>query len=311
MVDAATAQNYAVMAYAGGTFAGIADDAYITWDHADNYNNNNSSAWQTPEDFSEVHWGQNLVSYLQANNDPRLLVIAEVADTGAKNAANEGLAGDTTFANQLGMPNGYDQNGGATDISKAPGYPGATGTGKNVSATSKYSRPAIGEYVSYNLPSFIINYAETELLLAEAAARGWNVGTSASAHYANALGGALAEYGTLSAYGKIDPTVIAAYVTAHPLDISSQTNSLNMINTQYWVTTGTQWDFNEAWSNWRRSGFPVLTPVNYAGNFTQGTVPRRQGYPVTESATNGANYQAAVSKLSGGDQFSSRVWWDK
>jgi hypothetical protein len=310
-IDAATAQKYAEKAYAGGTFASTADDAWTAFDHADGYNNNNSSAWQTTEDFSEVKWGQNLIAYLKATGDPRLGVIAEVPDTGAKKAGTESLAGDNTFANQLGMPNGYDQNGGATDISKAPGYPGGTGTGSNYYATGKYSRPAIGEYIAYNLPAFAINYSETELLLAEAAARGWSVGSSASVHFANGLAGALVEYATLSAYGKLDSTSIANYVAAHPLDISSQTNSINQINMQYWVTTGTLWDFNEAWSNWRRSGVPALTPVNYQGNFTQGTVPRRQTYPTSEASTNPTNYQAAVSRLSGGDLYSSHVWWDK
>ena len=310
-VDAATAQKYAEKAYAGGTFTGTGDDAYVTFDHADGYNNNNTSAWQTTEDFSEVKWSATAINYLQANSDPRLSVIAEVPAAGAKAAASESTPGDATVSKQIGMPNGYDQNGGATDISNAPGYPGGTGTGKDFYAVGNYSRMAIGEYVNLNTPAFAINYAETELLLAEAAARGWNVGASASVHYANGLTAALQSYATLSAYGTIPAGTITTYVAAHPLDISSLTNSLTQINTQYWITTGTLLDFNEAWSNWRRSGVPALTPVNYGGNFTQGTIPRRQEYPTSEASTNPNNYQSAVSKLSGGDQYTSRVWWDK
>lgn len=310
-VDAATAQKYAEKAYAGGTFAGTADDAWVSFDHNDGYNNNNTSAWQTTEDFSEVKWGANLIAYLKSSNDPRVSVIAEVPKPGADSAAIESLMGDTVYSHQIGMPNGYDQNGGATDITNAPGYPGGTGSGKTAYPTGKYSRMAIGEYISLNTPAFAINYAETELLLAEAAARGWNVGASASVHYANGLTAALQSYATLSSYGTIAPATITAYVAAHPLDVSSQTNSINQINMQYWVTTGTLLDFNEAWSNWRRSGIPVFTPVNYAGNFTQGTIPRRQEYPTSEASTNPANYQAAVSKLNGGDQYTGRVWWDK
>ena len=310
-IDPTTAQKYAEKAYAGGTFAGTADDAWVTFDHNDGYNNNNTSAYQVTEDFSEVKWNTQVISYLKANNDPRLGVIAEVPDTGAKNAANESLMGDTTVASQLGMPNGYDQNGLATDISHAPGYPGGTGTGSNAYATGKYSRPSIGEYISLNTPAFAINYAETELLLAEAAARGWNVGATAAVHYANGLTAALQSYATLSAYGKIPAGTITAYVAAYPLDVSSQANSLAQINMQYWITTGTLFDFNEAWSNWRRSGYPVLTPVNYAGNFSGGTIPRREGYPPSEASTNGTNYEAAVGRLTGGDLFSSHMWWDK
>lgn len=310
-VDAATAQKYAEKAYAGGTFTGIGDDAYITFDHTHNYNNNNTSAYQVAEDFSEVKWGANVISLLKAVNDPRLGVIAEVPQAGKTAAANESLAGDATPANQVGMPSGYDQLGGATDISKAPGYPGSTGTGNDVYAVGKYSRPSIGEYISLNTPAFIINYAETELLLAEAAARGWSVGASASVHYANGLTAALQSYATLSSYGTIAAGTITAYVAANPLVTTSLTVELAQINTQYWLTTGTLFDFDEAWTNWRRSGYPLLTPVNYAGNFTGGTIPRRQAYPSTEPQTNPSNYQAAVGKLSGGDQYSSTVWWDK
>lgn len=309
--DAATAQKYAEKAYAGGTFAGTADDAYLTFDHTDNYNNNNTSAYQVAQDFSEVKWGANVISLLQAVGDPRLGVIAEVPQAGKKAAANESLAGDATPANQVGMPNGYDQLNGATDISKAPGYPGSTGAGDDLYAVGKYSRPAIGEYISLNTPAFAINYAETELLLAEAAARGWSVGVSASVHYANGLTAALKSYATLSSYGTIPAGTITAYVATHPLITTSLDVQLAQINTQYWLTTGTLFDFDEAWTNWRRSGYPVLTPVNYAGNFTGGTIPRRQAYPSTEPSNNAANYQAAVGKLSGGDLYSSRVWWDK
>jgi hypothetical protein len=34
-------------------------------------------------------------------------------------------------------------------------------------------------------------------------------------------------------------------------------------------------------------------------------------YPVTLPSTNATNYAAAVAKLTGGDNFSSRIWWDK
>ncbi len=69
--------------------------------------------------------------------------------------------------------------------------------------------------------------------------------------------------------------------------------SLKQINEQYWATTGILWNFVEAWNNWRRSGYPVLTPVNYTGNFSNGTIPRRQLYPTTEPTANPVNYRAA------------------
>src|SRR5258708_3884879 len=121
--DAATAQKYAEKAYAGGTFSGTADDAWIAFDHNNGYNNNNTSAYQVTEDFSEVKWNANVITALKLTADPRLGVIAEVPQAGTKAAANESLAGDATPANQVGMPNGYDQNGGSTHFRKLPCYP--------------------------------------------------------------------------------------------------------------------------------------------------------------------------------------------
>ncbi|MOA52084.1 Susd and RagB outer membrane lipoprotein [compost metagenome] len=70
-------------------------------------------------------------------------------------------------------------------------------------------------------------------------------------------------------------------------------------------------DFYETWCNWRRSGFPVLIPVVYPGNATNGTIPRRFPYPLQEGAENGANYRVASAAVPGGDNLTGRVWWDK
>jgi len=53
-----------------------------------------------------------------------------------------------------------------------------------------------------------------------------------------------------------------------------------------------------------------LKTVNYFGNVTNGTIPRRFTYPTSEPAVNGENYGSAVSGLKDGDKMTSRVWWD-
>ncbi|MDP4212816.1 MAG: SusD/RagB family nutrient-binding outer membrane lipoprotein [Bacteroidota bacterium] len=310
-VDAATAKLYAEKAFAGGTFAGNDDNAYITFDNSNGYSNGNSGALVVVEDYTQVRWGKGVIDRLKTDADPRLTVIAEVPQPGLANSGNQSLAGDSTFALQQGMPNGYDQNGQATDITNAPGYPGGTGVGNDLNKIGGYSRPTTSLYLALNTPGFLLTYAESELLLAEAAVNGWSVGASAATHYANGLSAALQTYGTLNGTTPIPAATANTYAAAHPLDISTTDNSLQQINTQYWITTGTLFNFEEAWTNWRRSGYPVLTPVNYIGNFTGGTIPRRQIYPVGEAQTNPVNLNAAVSALSGGDNWTSRVWWDK
>jgi hypothetical protein len=157
----------------------------------------------------------------------------------------------------------------------------------------------------------VLTYAETELLLAEAAARGWSVGGTALTHYANGVSAALQSLATLGADGAISAATADAYALAHPLNITTLDASLKQINEQYWATTGAFFNYMEAWVNWKRSGYPVLTPVNYTGNFSGGVIPRRQPYPPVEASINGTNYTEAAGRITGGDTWSSRVWWDK
>lgn len=146
------------------------------------------------------------------------------------------------------------------------------------------------------------------MLLAEAVTRGFNVGGTAAQHYKNGVVAGIQSLGTYGAGGVIEATVATAYADANPLVAA---NALKQINEQYWATTGLLMNFSEAWNNWKRSGFPVLTPVNYVGNFSGGQIPRRQPYPTSEGSLNTANYQSVTGKLSGGDTWTARVWWDK
>ena len=313
-VDAATAQKYAEMAYTGGAMSSIADDAGVKADYTNGNGNSNAAAYLVTDDFREVRWGNTLISYMKSNSDPRISAVAEISAGTGKTANQTQAPGINTASLQIGMPNGYDQNGGATDISKAPNYPGTSPADPTVSGDAaapdgKYSRPRFAVYGDRNGINMLITYGETELLFAEAATRGWATGVAAT-HYANALAADMQELAQLNATPQavVAPADIAAYVAAHPLVPAT---ALQQINWEYYVETSTTFNFNEAWANWRRSGFPVLTAVKYIGQFTDGNIPRRIEYPVSLPATNGANLAAAIAKLTGGDSFTARIWWDK
>jgi hypothetical protein len=66
----------------------------------------------------------------------------------------------------------------------------------------------------------------------------------------------------------------------------------------------------ESWSNWRRTGFPALTPTKDSNRY-QGIniIPRRLKYFESEISRNPENYQSAVNRM-GGDEFDTKVWWD-
>ncbi len=310
-VDPTTAKTWAEKAYAGGTMTSISDNALVRTDAANGNSNANANAYLVAEDFTTLKWSKTLIDYMKANNDPRLPAVAEIAG-GSTNGASETQApGDNSIALALGMPNGYDTEGGATDITKAPGYPGgATASSSITQKLARYSRPRYAVYTDRNQANILLTYGETELLLAEASTRGWNTGVAAT-HFANALTANMQTVAQINTAGtaSVSNTAIATYVAANPLAAATAT-ALQQINMEYFVTTSTVWDFNETFSNWRRSGFPNLTPPSYPGQYLTGQVPRRMPYKINLAQTNSANYQAAVASM-GGDTFTTRVWWDK
>lgn len=310
--DPATAQKWAEKASAGGTFADVTDNAIVLTD-ASNFNSQNgtSLALRTLSDYREVRWSEKLIDQLKNTNDPRLGVISEVAQPGLANNTNETLPGNRDPQVQIGMPNGFDLLGGATDIRKYIAYPGSTGTGTDIAPLGKYSRPVTATYLKLGGPNFVMTYAESELLLAEARVRGWNVSGTAASHFSNGVRGALQSLAQFDVQATIESSKTETYVNSLQLSVNDTEKALEMINTQYWLATGTTFNFIENWFNWKRSGYPVLKAVNYPGNVTGGTIPRRMIYLSTEILNNTDNYKAAVARLPGGDVLTGRVWWDK
>ena len=306
-VDPTTAQKWVQIAVTGGVFASNADNALIQHQNAAPNGAGSQVANGTGSvlgliDPTSYRLSETFVNYLKSTNDPRLSYLGTVITEAAGGPGSATAMGDTTWAHQIGQPNGWDQNGGATDISNAPNYPGIPGKDTilylyNYSVANRYT------FARTTVPSFLLTYAETELLLAEAAQRGWITG-SASSYYVNGVTAAMSMLALQAGAGP-GAAAIASYIAANPL-VGGQ--ELQLINTQYWIATFG--DFTEGWANWRRSNYPTLTPVNYVGNSTNGTIPRRYTYPTGEPATNAANYSAAVSLLTNGDKMTSRVWWD-
>lgn len=306
-VDLSTSQSYVQKAIAGGVFASPADEAVLVSDQSNGYANSSANALNVTDDVYEVRWSDNMINFLKSNNDPRLSIVAEVPPAGLTANRSGSVVGNSDPAVQIGLPNGYDLKGGETDITKDPNYPGPTGTGGDVAPIGAYSRPT-AIYRDRNAPVFILTYAEVQLLLADAAARGISVSGTAASYYAAGLEGALISIGKFGGRS-VSAGDAAAFAAANPLDISSSSASLKMINEQIWATTSLLANFVESWNNWKRSGYPELTPVNYSGNFSGGQIPRRQLYPSSESTTNPEGLANAISNM-GGDTWVNKVWWD-
>lgn len=282
-VQPETAQKY-VQLVSGKTMQSNSDNAYVYHSEEGGWITENRIAiyMLTPSIRQYGKISATFINFLKTQHDPRLPVLAERPD------------GVTPVDSLAGLSNGFDETTTATDISKQPGWLGSL---------SRYAQPS-GLLVNYKAPSFILTYAESELLLADAAAR-WGLG-DAESHYHKGVVAAITELGAYGTGGQIDNSIAENYYTAHPYDAAQ---GLEMINTQFWAATF----FNayEAWNNWRRTGYPVLIPVNYHGNASNGQIPRRMAYPVTEKQSNSEHYNAAVAaSLPGGDNISGRVWWD-
>lgn len=307
-VDPAKAQAIATQVQ-GKTMTSNADNAYVLFDvsggRATTSRNAQVLLGDGGQEYYYVKWSKTFIDYLKSNNDPRLSEIAVTqlyaADKDGKPVKAMNANYVTAAAAQKGMPNGRDlgtSGNAAFDITKDPTY----------TSFPDYSQPN-PDMIKRTGPTFILTYAESELLLADAAQRfGLTTGGGAASHYNAGVTAAMSYLSQYDASMSVAAGDIATYLAAHPY-VAGQ--GLEQINTQYWALTCTMLDFYETWSNWRRTGFPALTPVVYPNNATNGQIPRRLPYPTGEITSNPTNYQAARDALQGGDFLTSRVYWDK
>jgi hypothetical protein len=299
-IDPATAKKYVQLAI-GNTMTSNADNAFLLGDATGGRTTVNRNSQILLGDGGQenyyTRWSQTFINQLKSTNDPRLGVVAVTNLYVNDVTKTQNPAADANPAVQKGMPNGKDLSG----------IPGQTiGSDPSFTSFTDYSSPSPA-LIKRNGPTFVLTYGESELLLAEAA-QTFGIGGSAAQHYHD---GVVASITYLSQYdpaATVSDAAAEAFMTANPYNPAT---GLSQINTQYWVLTNTMLDFYESWSNWRRSGYPVLVPVVYPGNSTNGTIPHRFPYPIVEAGTNTANYNAAHNSVPGGDLLTSHVWWDK
>ncbi|GGN01096.1 hypothetical protein GCM10010967_39340 [Dyadobacter beijingensis] len=147
----------------------------------------------------------------------------------------------------------------------------------------------------------ILTYSQLLFAQAEAAVLGWTNG-DAKALYESAVKASLEQW-MGSSYTE---EAFKTYITQPEVAFSANT-AVEKISTQRWITLFFQG--TEAWSEWRRTGFPTLKPAPTTLNGGS-EIPRRLAYPVTENTLNHDNYQAVIARQ-GKDDHYTRVWWDK
>lgn len=273
-VDPAASEAWATKAIAGGVMTSNDDIFYLQHDA-----NNKNGIGEVFSADGNPRMSETFINFLKDGADPRLPILA----------ARRG-DGSTASADLIGFPNGLDSQMLLTM------------TGEE--NTDAYAEPNRGIITGETAPMIFQTYAEVEFMLAESNVR-WNLAGDAEMHYNNGVTAAMKQLVLYGEDASIADGAITTYLTANPYDAA---NALEQINTQYWAATFL--NEYETFSNWRRSGFPVLVPVNYPGNVTNGTIPRRLTYSESEQSNNPDNYAAAIA-AQGPDVLTTRVWWDK
>ena len=172
---------------------------------------------------------------------------------------------------------------------------GQPGAGNSYLGFSTFS----AQMLAPTFPGDLLDYAETEFLLAEAVERGFGVGGTAEQHYDNgvtasieAWGGSASEAATYLA----QPSV--AYTTAAG-------TYKQKIGYQKWIALWNRgWD---AWTEIRRLGYPNINATPPIGAISP--LPLRFYYPLAEQTANTTNYNAAVQAMGGTDLVTTKLFW--
>lgn len=295
-VDPAAAETWVKKAIEGGVIVEDSDMAIIPYYDGAQISNRNPIAqalmdydYNTPQSIDNRLGGKlakTLIDHLKNTRDPRLNALAVVW-------VNQGgtFVADTATKLQSGMQNGVWDH--------APADFGS------------YSEPNPNTLLRYDSPMFMFTSGESNLLLAEAALRGWHTGNVQEA-YEKGVRSAIKQWALYGEAGEISDSRINAYLTYNPFkNADSFDEKLDQISTQKWVGLCFI-DEYEVFATWRRTGYPALVPTNYPGNLTGGTIPRRMVIGPQEQNSNEANFTEAMIRQGSANYniLTNRVWWD-
>lgn len=245
-----------------------------------------TEAWQ------ETRFNASLESYMVGYNDPRLPKYAKPATHPSFSGEFKGMRSGASF-----------ENGNFFQYSQ----------------------------VNFNGNPFVkvMDVSESFFLRAEGALLGWNMGGTAKDFYEDGIRVSFSAYGIGNADAYINNSVGKPIDYVDPLypqnnakalssitvkwdDSASFETKLERIITQKWIALFPEGQ--EAWSEFRRTGYPRLWPV--VQNFSGGEVPagefiKRIPYPTSITNSSQAAVSEAVNKyLNGKDSMFTRLWWD-
>ncbi len=281
-VDPGSAESFVRKAVSGGLMESNQDNAILRTDSGPSQweNQNGLSRAMIPDDWGAQHMlGKTFVDILKNTNDPRLSIFSVIGPFGGPFI--------TAPEDQNGMPNGFTNE-------TIKDFVGTTGS---VDREATFSRinPLL---LDVNDPFLLMSHAESEMLHAEAAVKGWS-SEVASDHYNAGVRSSMQMWDVFDSSFSIDDDQVDAYLAANPFDGTEK-----MIGDQMYVVTFLNW--YETFSNFRRTGYPELTPVDFVGNVSNGQIFRRLQY-YTQEVANNPNLQSGGTLP---DDVLTRMWWD-
>lgn len=160
-------------------------------------------------------------------------------------------------------------------------------------AAATYVASTIGSrFLNAEAPSILMTYSELMFTLAEAALDGDITGNAA-------------EYFEKAIEASFDQNGVEI-----PEDYVSKLGTLTKetLMTQKWIALFGQGV--EAWTEYRRTGFPVMPAPNPAAIFSNnGVLPTRLEYPLSEYSLNMDNLTQGIQMLGGEDNMRTKLWW--
>ncbi|MBA2746595.1 MAG: SusD/RagB family nutrient-binding outer membrane lipoprotein [Flavisolibacter sp.] len=269
------AANYPIM-------ANNAESAILRWTGVAPYTSPLMSVRE--QDFRAPGIGSFFIDNLVTWNDPRIDL---AYGTGSPTVTNR-FAIAPFQGSFAGIPSGY-----------APGNnPGKKSYFYSITNNGNTGPTLMTE----PLGGMIMNYAELQFILAEAAAKGW-INSSAETHYNQGVQASITLWLPNWSVPVTDYLIAADMQWIPGASLEAKMERIHL--QKYYALFLT--DFQQ-WFEFRRTGHPVLPQG--AGLRNNGVMPARMTYPVYVQSTNPTNYQAAIANQ-GPDLISTQVWWQK
>lgn len=297
-VDPSKAQQYAEEAvnHQIGVITAKEDEAQISKGAGSVFVNN--IEWLDRQ-YNESRMGSSMLVYLAGYEDPRLPKFFEESES--------------PYAQEVPQGGKYQ----------------AIPTG-HVMATNDIFKSFSHSNIKSETPTYWMRASEVYFLRAEGALFGWNMKGDAESLYKEGIAMSFNENGVnlseTDAYINSGKSP-AKYILKQPINVvipaptltsvkweGSQEEKLEKIITQKWIALFP--NGQEAWSEWRRTGYPKLHQVirnNSGGEVSSEKGIRRMIYPKSErqSSEQIENYNKAIELLGGPDKPSTNLWWDK